>query len=1007
LFSPKTVFISIINLLAALQLLAQLPSYTVIPPQYELENIKLNNKTDPGLFYDIAEDREGYCWLSGSRGLHVFDGNQLMTYGGANTAYPLVKDSALLPLYWMHNDRTGKFWLQEENKRYLCFDPQQRKVITAIDEKKPDESLIQVSIDSSNIFYSIVVDNKKKLFYIRKKLPHSPLQVIFQTYYNPRQPAQYRFVKNYHWFIYFDKLIRISTEGDVKEYPLREGVFYYNNANTDNLYILNNQQTGLYKWNSITDSVELFASLPAVIKNNINGIYVLGNRIYLASNRNCYIVNREDHTVQNLSNDFEILIKKETPAGQGITFMNFFMKKDSTLLLCTQNYIYRFKKKFPPVEAFEEPVTHNSGTLSFRGLAQDDKHTVYASFYTGIARKLVSAKKFVPLPVQPYLNGMLISTYSLNYWKNNLLWNNVKIDITSGKHQYIFGDKFSGHTAQYLEHDTLWLFQWNTNELYSYSLQHNTLSTWPIDNALTGVDLLSSINDITGDGTGQNLWIATSDNGLALITKQAKLLKQYTAKSLGIAGNYITSLLLHKEILWFGCSEGLGALNTANGKITIYKNPVVNNGILQYKSIFSIIQDTAANLYLGTNSGISYFNTGTHEFYNLPEGYPLSNIEFNRSSTLKTGDNRFYFGSIDGLYSFVPSQLELVKTSDKLLPVKLCAISVYNNQKNTFRLITENLDDMKQLLLEHDDNNIELNFSVPQYNRKVYYSYRIKGQSGQWTDYKFDNRILIYGLPPGNYTVEVKASTTLSDDNAVYYLLPVIMKQVWYKQWWVITLFILLTLSFLIWMIKSRYDQKLLRQKDLAALRTKISSDLHDDVGTILSGLAMQSQMLTYSAREEQKASLLEISNMSRDAMERMRDTVWAMDNRKDKYENLIDRMRDFAEKNLSLKKMTHEFVIEDIDTKKFINPEKRQAIYLIFKEAITNIVKHSNGNHVRIQLAASKNNLHLVVQDNGAGTENKKSDGLGINNMKMRAEKIGAVLTTRYDNGFVVELMM
>ena len=169
----------------------------------------------------------------------------------------------------------------------------------------------------------------------------------------------------------------------------------------------------------------------------------------------------------------------------------------------------------------------------------------------------------------------------------------------------------------------------------------------------------------------------------------------------------------------------------------------------------------------------------------------------------------------------------------------------------------------------------------------------------------------------------------------------------------------------------------------------------------------MQSQIMTYSAREEQKEGLNEISNMSREAMEHMRDTVWAMDSRKDKFENLVDRMRAFAEKNLGMKNMTHEFILENLDTKKFIDPEKRQNIYFIFKEAITNIVKHCDGKHVRIKFIQEKNGLLLSIHDDGSKKEVSNSDGLGLSNMKMRAEKIGALLNTIYENGFKVTLVV
>lgn len=75
--------------------------------------------------------------------------------------------------------------------------------------------------------------------------------------------------------------------------------------------------------------------------------------------------------------------------------------------------------------------------------------------------------------------------------------------------------------------------------------------------------------------------------------------------------------------------------------------------------------------------------------------------------------------------------------------------------------------------------------------------------------------------------------------------------------------------------------------------------------------------MMAYTAPTEIKTALHELSDMSRDAMERMRDVVWGIDSRKDKYENLIDRMRTFAEKNLGVKNIAYRFELSSIDGKK------------------------------------------------------------------------------------------
>lgn len=992
--------------------MAQQPAPKAIAPQYEPEYIKLNNKEDLGLFFDINEDNRGNLWLSGDKGLHVFDGNHIVSYSSGKKQYSLLPDSSLQTLHYIEKGANNLFFIQEGQKRILQFDTRRRKV-TGILTGKPDpaDELYLSRLNSNNDFYSIALNDKNNTFSISLKKQNQPLQLLYKAGFNRRNGFAYRMADNCHWLIYRGIVKRLSLNCKVeKTYTIPGGIAFAAtaNCNTDAFYIINGTQDGVYKWNHQKDTFELFAALPAaLIKDKFGGFYVWGNNVYLGSNRFCYIVNRQDNTYQDLSQDFLALIKKETAVNMSASFFRFFMKQDSTLLLCTQSCIFRFKKKVPPVSFFTESFYGVPEPISCRALTEDEHKNIYSSYYTGISKK-TPGKNFIPLATQQYLKGPLVSTYSLNYYKRHLLWNNVKITLATGRHTYLFDEEFSGHTAQFLKHDTVFLFKWGTNELYCYDLLNNKLSSFSIDKNLTGFSYLSGINGITEGDAANSLWIATSNDGLALITKEGKLLKKYTAADLGISENYITCLLQQDTNLWFGCKDGLGVLNTVTRKTTLYKNPLITpNNLVQNRGIFSIVADSSGNFYLGSSTGIVYFNTREYVFYNLPEGHPLSHVEFNRAAALKASDGRYYFGSIDGLYSFLPQQLEFIKSSNKLQPVQLVSVAVFSNRQNQFRYISENTDSLSKLLLEPGDNNIELVFSLPEFTKKVYYSYRIRGQNSQWTEYKPDNKILLYGLLPGTYTLEVKASSSLSDENAVYYSLPVVMQQVWYKKAWVAVLFFIAAVSLITGLLRYRYSEKLKRQKGLAALRTKISSDLHDDVGTILSGLAMQSQMLTYSANAEQKESLLEISSMSRDAMERMRDTVWAMDNRKDKLENLIDRMRDFAEKSFSLKKITHQFIIDVNDSKKFIDPEKRQQVYLVFKEAVTNIIKHSNGTHVQVNFSETKHNLKLRIQDNGTAGSPGRSDGLGISNMKMRAGKIGGTLTAGFKDGFVVELIL
>jgi len=991
---------------------AQQPLYKLIPPQYELEHLKLNNKEDLGLFNDIKEDKQGYLWLSSTKGLHVFDGNHTITYKNGNSQYMLAADSVPGVLYAIANSSNANFWIQEENSRMLLFDPVKRRSVGSFTNQAVDNELIfyTANSDDGSLFLSTVNRQKASMTIWRKTAADKPVP-IYQSAINLQSFYTYKMAGQCHWLIVGNKITRISLDGNEKEqYDIPVSPYYSISTDKNNFYFIDNNQEAIYTWNEQHKKIEVFLTLPAYLKGKGAYFYIKGNTVYFGDNLSLFIIDKQNKTIQDLSAGFIELAKKEAPNSLGVLFLKFFQGSDSSMLLCTKEDIYRLKKKTPSPQQFlqkVDAVNNISPILSFRAIAEDDHKNIYASYYTGIAKKAAGEKNYASLPVKKYISAELISTYSLTYWKGHLLWNNVSIDLASGAYKYLTGSTFSGHCTQWLQHDSLWLFHWNSNELHCYDLLKNNLNTYAIDKAVTkSVRLIGEMNDMTGDATGQNLWISTTNDGIALISKKGKLLKQYSSNELAISDNTVTDLELIGNNLWFGCKDGLAVLDIPTGKTIIYKNPAtLSNGVLQNRTVFTILPDTAGNFYIGSSYGLLWFNMASREFYNLAEDHPMATIEFNRAAAFKASDNRYYFGTTDGLYSFTAAELQFSRSSNLIQPVKLYAVSLFNNKQGAYHYLSKDLDSLNKLVLQPFDNNIELSFAVPEFYKKVYYSYRVKGQSENWTEYKLDNKILLYGLQPGTYTLEVKASTGLNDANASYYSLPIEMKQVWYKKPWVIVLFSLFAITMIIGFLRFRFNQKIKRQKDLAGLRTKISSDLHDDVGTILSGLAMQSQMLTYSAKDEQKESLLEISNMSRDAMERMRDTVWAMDSRKDKYENLIDRMREFAEKNLAMKNMTHEFIISDIDTKKFIDPEKRQTIYLIFKEAITNIIKHSDGKHVRITFVHTKSNLHLTIHDNGAEKAGRNSDGLGLSNMKMRAEKIGGTLTTKYENGFVVEL--
>jgi signal transduction histidine kinase len=196
-------------------------------------------------------------------------------------------------------------------------------------------------------------------------------------------------------------------------------------------------------------------------------------------------------------------------------------------------------------------------------------------------------------------------------------------------------------------------------------------------------------------------------------------------------------------------------------------------------------------------------------------------------------------------------------------------------------------------------------------------------------------------------------------------------------------------------------------QQTLEEWKTKVSSDLHDDVGSKLCALAMQAELLESKVDTRNKETARKIAAMSRQAMGQMRDTVWAIDARKNNWASLVDRLNEHAFDTLQPRGIQFDLQTQGIDLEKSMDPTVRQNLYLIGKEAITNVVRHSSATKVTMQLNQSQTDFAMTIEDNGNFSENaNKPKGLGLSNMYLRAKNIQAQLKISADAGFRVCLV-
>lgn len=969
--------------------------------KYDLSLVVPEQLSQLSSIKELEEDAMGFLWFLSSSGLHCFDGKTVLTYN--------------------NKGRDDFFGLTTEGAGYSQLATADGKILWAVEQLTG--AIVGIDLSSRDIIKRILFQEGGKGFRVRiASQTDGNVLAMMEDYATEKiflhclscegeEPqfigkgkglTQYHISEDAHW-------LKFET-GDIFKMPFNgkeiEKIF-----STYNLLLSRDegrkmefleihkqellQQQGKYQLVPVP-------SFPKNISKGFTELYHYEDEFwFLTPTMELVIFDKLAKKEIDYSSLIKSLITLESPSSLSFRLLEIKKSRSGSFLIPFSNGILKFDLKSDRIEKFQEDIKSNNSITSMRGIAEDANGNIYASYYTGVKVKPRGENKFQNFRGT---DVKVNSTYSLTIWKDKLIWNNIIFDLTSQKKDHFYSNKYGEHITHYLAGDTLWAYEWYNNVFMFYDLKNEKAKIIKTK-ILEEPDYISSL---VLDEKRQLFWISTFHRGIQVLNKKGEIVKEYSGEDLGLPEkkSAIFELEMEGDTIWFGTEIGLGFLNKKTNEHKILMTKVDDfNGNYQFNSVFSILAVDENFFYLGTQRGISRFDKSSFQFDYLPSKHPLSSIEFNRGSSYKASDGKIYLGSVDGLYSFYPQELDFDRSTN-LDFLSLSSIKIYDAKSDESRILDKHLQDFSQLDLKYSETNVKINFSAPSLD-KVFYKYRISGLMKDWSPYSQNAMIEITSFPVGEFNIEIQASKTphLNDENQPIIKFKVSKPNVWYKKPWVIILGILSGLALVFLRIKSVYNEKLARREELELLRVKISSDLHDDVGSILTGIAMQSEVMALGKNEEEKKSFGELAKMSREAIDRMRDIVWALDSRKDKYENLIDRMRSFVRQSLDKKNISHNFKLVDIDISKILNPNIRQQLYLIFKEAITNIVKHSDGTKVIITLTQEKDMFNLTIHDNGSEKTIEKSDGFGIQNMQARAKGINGSFELSYHNGYRVKI--
>ena len=476
-----------------------------------------------------------------------------------------------------------------------------------------------------------------------------------------------------------------------------------------------------------------------------------------------------------------------------------------------------------------------------------------------------------------------------------------------------------------------------------------------------------------------NLWIATGSDGddSALIRYRNGHFKVFT-KAEGAPPGWTRDLFLdHAGRLWLANTVlGLLRLDDLNADHLSFASYTTTDG-LSSNGVYSVTEDAFGRIYAGTGRGLDRLNPETRQIENFTtaDGLPNSDVQM----AYRDRKNALWFATHSGLARFQPEP-----EGQRQPPSVFVTGLQVNGVARAISILGETSIPRFDLGSNQRQVNIDFLGLGATLGEKLRYEYRLTGTDWIQTN---ERAVNFANLAGGNYRFEIRA---VSADRI--YSQPAVVSfsiatPLWFR-WW----FLSLTALALALIAYSFYRYRVARLLELERVRTRIATDLHDEIGSNLSLIAMIGEAARRRATNDSQMArwLSTIAGTSRETVDAMSDIVWAVNPGKDRLIDLSQRMRRIAEEALSPGDVTLDFNAPGQADGIKVSADTRREVFMIFKECLNNIVRHSHCTAVEINLRVASGQLSLKVSDDGKGFDTDvASDGNGLANMRRRAEKL------------------
>lgn len=497
------------------------------------------------------------------------------------------------------------------------------------------------------------------------------------------------------------------------------------------------------------------------------------------------------------------------------------------------------------------------------------------------------------------------------------------------------------------------------------------------DGTLNGI--ASFAQDRNGD-----LWFGLERPGGLLRLRNGR----FEAIANSLAGHTNQLFFDAKGRLWIASTEeGLGRIDEPSSQHPRIRRYGRAEGLAS-SEVWSITEDRSGRIYAGHSRGVDRLDPSNGGISHLTAEDGLTNGDIRSSLCDRSGD--LWFASSHGISRYTPGRAQASKPSAaRITGLHIAGVPIPISQFGSVSL--------GPLNLSPHENSIQMDFGSIDFRFAQHLSYEFRpGLKSSWQPVGPSNSLNLLHLSPGSYHIQVRAFYPGGPNGEAAKLAFVIAPPVW-KRWWFQLALCLALCGFLFLLHIHQVD----KQVALERVRTQIATDLHDDIGASLSRIHIMGEAIRGNLSRngnESDGMLGEIVDSSRHLLTEMNDIVWSLNAHRDSFMDLVNRLRAFGSDVLESRGIEWHVAPPDSSIPAHLTPYKRRQLFVLFKEAINNVAKHSGAHKASLRFWRERDFICGELLDDGCGLSEAAfalaPEGNGMRNMRTRAKHLGGTLT-------------